>query len=82
MALAKKCDICGDYYDPYEVEMDGKKLNGFTWTWADVLEANEFLCPMDEAIDCCPECMRKIQHFVKTLRNVSESELEKGENYD
>lgn len=28
MTLAKICDICGEFYEPYNCENDGSKPNG------------------------------------------------------
>lgn len=72
MALAKKCDICGKYYDPYEIEICEKLVNGFTWTWTDSDEL--FFCPIKKALDCCPECMAKIRDFIAELKKKEKSD--------
>ena len=65
MAVAKKCDICGAYYDPYNwKEFDPP--NGFMYLNID----NEGDYEKGEPYDCCPNCMDRIENFIKDIKSV------------
>lgn len=63
--LAKKCDLCGSFYDRYNEKENKNKPNGFCYLNLDDL--GKFY--KGPSIDCCPECMKKIQNFVEGLKN-------------
>lgn len=64
MAIARKCDVCGKFYEEYNTKRDKKNTNGFM-----------FLNRLDnrnyydhDPYDCCPECMTSIRNYVNALR--------------
>ena len=67
MALAKKCDICGKFYEPYATEYDRQSVNGLAIVF--VKEDGGYRTPPDAITDCCPECMKAIIHYIDGLRN-------------
>ena len=50
---AKKCDRCGDYYDPYD-RHDGDEVN---------------VCDLFEEKDLCPSCHVKLNVWYKEGKN-------------
>lgn len=69
MANAKKCDICGKYYDIYNSKLMDKKANGMQFIIKDTYN-NVFIC--DNILDLCPRCMESINEHIKFLKiNVS-----------
>ena len=68
MALARKCDVCGEFYDRYN-EI-GNEPNGFTLTKTthDRQRINK------EKLDCCPDCMEYLWDFINSRRPPKESE--------
>lgn len=72
MALARKCDICGKYYEPYNIANSGPETrttqNGVVFVSVDNNEKYFSAKPMD----CCPECLNSIKRHIDDL---------KGENY-
>lgn len=64
MAKAKKCDICGKFYEMYNVRKDSRKPNGFHMLNIDE-DGRYFSGPV---VDCCPECMTSIQNHIESLK--------------
>lgn len=65
MALARKCNICNDYYDNYNVKPNSNKVNGFAY-----VNIDEYgYIYRQKANDCCPTCMKAIQTFVTRLED-------------
>lgn len=64
MAVAKKCDICGKLYEPYNERHEVKKPNGFMFLNIDT--NGKYYS--NNTIDCCPECMESIKDYIKSLR--------------
>lgn len=56
MASAKKCDICGAFYEQYNVNNNSEKTNGFMFLNID--SRSKYYT--HTAIDCCPDCMSYI----------------------
>lgn len=69
MADAKKCDICGKFYDHYlNITLEsGMTMNGCKIRFA----ANNNICWT--SLDLCPECMTKVHTLLYDISN------EKGE---
>lgn len=65
MAKAKKCDICGKFYEMYNVRQDSRKPNGFQMLNIDADGRCYFSGP---TVDCCPECMASIQNHIESLK--------------
>lgn len=63
MALAKKCDICGTFYDLYNHKNNKDKLNGFMFLNID--ESGRYFS--HNPVDCCPTCMESIQRYINSL---------------
>lgn len=70
MASAKKCDICGALYEAYNHDWIGNKPNGI----ALVSIKYDYAYSENTLLDCCPDCMRSIQDFVKSLKKKGEKE--------
>lgn len=64
MAFAKKCDICGMFYDEYGVKRDSKNPNGFMPVNIDH-KGDYYNNP---CVDCCPKCMATIMETIETLK--------------
>lgn len=66
--LAKKCDKCGSFYEHYDgsrVFKEGEKSNAIMLIDRDL----EHKYWGRETYDFCPECMAKIQEFIKDKEN-------------
>lgn len=63
MAIAKKCDICGVYYDSYNEHYNKEKTNGFMFLNIDIHGKYYAGNPTD----CCPKCMEAIRNYIKSL---------------
>ena len=61
--FAKKCDICGSYFDDPEDIKESDQYNciGFCsrYSCADFRKSN--------VLDCCPACMKSIQEHINEL---------------
>lgn len=69
MALAKKCNRCGKYYDGYNSGNNPKKINGIIPVNIDH-EGRYF---SHSPIDFCPECK---EDFERWLNNYDTAEVE------
>ena len=70
MADAKKCDICGKYYDHYNTARDPENPNALIFISRD---DDGFYANDDEDItDCCPDCMESIRAHIESLRQKEE----------
>lgn len=74
MALARKCDLCGAYYDFYNVHSDPN-----CFTFVNVNDDNEHLDL--EYFDLCPNCLEELTNKVKKLKGVNQSSSKDQENY-
>lgn len=52
MAIAKKCDRCGKYYEPYNFACDSEKINGVKTLNID--DNGKYFA--QDTLDFCPEC--------------------------
>ena len=66
MSLAKKCNVCGKYYENYSMEFENDEINAFVFVETD--EVCRYDCIKD-AVDCCPQCMSSIVRYIRTLRS-------------
>lgn len=64
MAFAKKCDICGFLYEGYNEKDSEKNPNGFMFVNLDSI--GKYYA--HNAKDCCPNCMKSILAYIKTLK--------------
>lgn len=65
MAVAKKCDICGRLYESYNEPNNEDKINGLMFL---NIDKNQRYFS-HKAMDCCPECMKKIKEFIEELKS-------------
>lgn len=65
MAIAKKCDICGAYYDSYNEANNLSKPNGYMLLNIDKKRQHWSHGPYD----CCPKCMESILSHIEYLKN-------------
>ena len=75
MAVAKKCDICGKFYELYNVKNDSKNTNGFMFL--NINDERKYYA--HDIIDCCPECMRSIRGHIDLLKNGGCSDKKVGD---
>ena len=61
MALAKKCDRCGNFYEPYNMTNDSKNINGIMTLNLDNLKKYY----SHEPLDLCPECKDAFEEWMK-----------------
>lgn len=73
MAIAKKCDVCNIYYDPYGYS-ESMQMNSITLESLD--DTNDRSRPI-ASYDLCPNCSRRITNFIEILKD---SEKEEKEN--
>ena len=65
MADAKKCDICGTYYDRYNTSKAGGVCpNQITFQQETTTSVNDF-----KTYDACPNCLKDIADFIESRRN-------------
>ena len=72
MAQAKKCDICGSFYNLYNTRRDSENVNGFVLLNIDA-EGSYF---KHDSVDCCPTCMDSIKAYIKELSERSKIQKE------
>lgn len=68
MAVAKKCDICGQLYEIYNTRNDAKNVNGIMFVNID----GESKYYAHDVMDCCPECIESIKQQIDILQNKKE----------
>ena len=61
---AKKCDICGAFYMPYNNKSNDIEPNGFR-----LLRDEDGRVRILDRYKCCPNCMNKILEFVASLKD-------------
>lgn len=73
MSLAKKCDICGKFYEYYESPYMGfRSINGISFINIDHTQVYSTKVTRD----CCPECMDSIKQHIESLSKKQVSECE------
>lgn len=65
MSLAKKCDLCGNLYEDYTINVEDNAVNAFVLVCTD---DEDRWSNVKEAIDCCPQCMRSIVRHIRSLQ--------------
>ena len=58
MSIARECDVCGDFYRPYNA--DHTKPNAIEFISMDY--HNKYI---HGSKDCCPDCMKAIKDLVE-----------------
>lgn len=64
MALARKCDICGVFYEPYNEKRDSENPNTICFGNTD-----DTTDSWNDPMDCCPECMSSIKAHIESLKH-------------
>ena len=77
MSLARKCDICGKFYEFYgDGEGPGKREpNTLILKFAGPPLSGKSATVSEN--DCCPECMREIERVLYNLGKTPDSSREK-----
>lgn len=68
MAKARKCDICGTYYDEYNTSSRDTKPNTLFFVRKDRCGNNETI----HSFDCCPKCMDRAIYDAEHHKKESE----------
>ena len=63
MAIAKKCDLCGKYYEQYNYKNSSSDTNGFMLLNIDANGKYWSHSPYD----CCPDCMNHIRSTINDM---------------
>lgn len=66
MAIAKKCDICGELYEVYNLGA-GERVNPNGIMLISEDGVGGYI--KNKKIDCCPECMESIKLHIDSLKN-------------
>lgn len=66
MSIAKQCDICGKFYELYNIRNDGKNTNGLMFLNID----RDMKYFAHDPIDCCPNCMDLIRRYVDYMKTL------------
>ena len=61
MALAKKCDRCGKFYEAYNTAKDSENINGIMTLNLD--DQRKYYS--HEPLDLCPECKDAFEEWMK-----------------
>lgn len=62
--IAKKCDRCGNYYEPYGTKCNEKEANGFMLLNID--ERQKYF--LHKPIDLCLSCMADLYAFIQNKK--------------
>ena len=80
MAVARKCDICGSFYESYSVEsiafpnsFKGRNINAIMFT---NLYDDRKYCS-NSVFDCCTTCLTSIEELIISLRNKGDENANK-----
>lgn len=64
MAIARKCDRCGNLYETYNTKNDKTKINGLITINLD--DNQKYFGHW--AMDLCPDCMREFQNWLNEVK--------------
>ena len=62
MSLAKKCDRCGNLYEPKDMDVYGAIVNGLSLINRDEQNSRAF---SRKYFDLCPECLLSLANWLK-----------------
>ena len=62
MSLAKKCDRCGNLYEPKDMDVCGAIVNGLGLISRDASNSKAF---PRRYFDLCPECLLSLSNWLK-----------------
>lgn len=74
MSAAKKCDICGELYEPYNMgnyqqyHDPSQNFLDYNGIASVTMDTHGGFVP-GTTMDCCPVCLRAISDFIITLGN-------------
>lgn len=66
MAIAKKCDICGAFYD-YASENQHNAI-----AFGRIDHEYDFIYSNKNTMDCCPSCLESIKSHIEELKGDAE----------
>ena len=66
-----KCDICGNYYDPYEGKIDGYEVNAILIGNFDGLSSTD----VEKRYDSCPNCLTAFSQFLYDRQHPREKKI-------
>lgn len=66
MALAKKCDICGKFYERYTTT--DKEPNGILIIHSNDTNSDYWSAGRGK-MDCCPECLKAVHDCIDKLKH-------------
>lgn len=66
MAMAMKCDICGEYYDYYKT-IPNKEIYFNTVDLGIRKQTDRTTLEAHNRLDCCPDCANSIKEMVDGL---------------
>lgn len=64
MSIAKKCDVCGKYYESYNTKNKADEPNGIMFVNID--EQQKYYA--HKPIDTCPSCIESIRSHLDTIK--------------
>ena len=76
MALAKKCDRCGKFYDHYP-KGNKTQSNAIRKIQKDAAGGTEEVCT-NWVIDLCPDCMDSFEDWLKNIEPKTFNEIRKA----
>lgn len=65
--LAKKCDICGTFYEAYNYKNNAREPSGIMLV--NVCLDDDYYT--QDVADCCPKCMEAIMNTINHLRLIA-----------
>ena len=74
MSIARKCDVCGELYEPYNMSNAKDNPNGIMFLNID--NAQKYFS--HKAMDCCPNCMSRLQEYIKYIKSRYDTNARKG----
>lgn len=69
MSIAKKCDVCGKLYEPYNTRYTEDNPNGVMFV--NIVNDQKYFS--HKAIDCCQSCMSRLQAYIKYIKENKEN---------
>ena len=68
MAIARKCDICGTYYEPYNIANSKREVesNRNAIAFVSINDNDKYFS--STPMDCCPKCLESIRRHIDDLK--------------
>lgn len=74
MSMAKKCDLCGEFYDVYNAKGDGEHYNSLILTSINIYDV---IIDGSDYVECCPKCMNTITQMLESLKEKPKAKTKK-----